>query len=42
MKWAVGTGLIKGDTTTTLTPAATADRAQLATILMRFGNWINA
>ncbi len=35
MKWAIGEGLISGTTETTLSPKATATRAQLATILMR-------
>ena len=36
MNWAVATGLITGDTATTLTPKNTATRAQIATILMRY------
>ena len=36
MNWAVATGLIKGTTTTTLAPRATAIRAQIAMILMRY------
>ena len=36
MKWAVGEGLISGTTETTLSPKATATRAQVATILMRY------
>ena len=35
MKWAIGEGLISGTTETTLSPKATATRAQVATILMR-------
>lgn len=36
LSWAVGAGLITGTTTTTLSPQNTANRAQVATILMRF------
>ena len=36
MKWAIGKGLISGTTETTLSPKATATRAQVATILMRY------
>lgn len=36
MKWTVAEGLITGRTITTLTPAGTASRAEVATILMRF------
>ena len=36
MSWANATGLIRGRTETTLNPAATATRAEVATILMRF------
>lgn len=36
MAWAVGVGLINGVTETTLNPAGTATRAQVATILVRF------
>ena len=36
MKWAIGEGLISGTTETTLSPNATATRAQVATILMRY------
>ena len=36
LKWAVGTGLISGTTSTTLEPAATATRAQAASILMKY------
>lgn len=36
MQWACGAGLISGTTTTTLSPAGTATRAQVATILMRY------
>ncbi len=36
MKWAIGEGLISGTTETTLSPKATATRAQVATILMRY------
>ena len=35
-KWAIGEGLISGTTETTLSPKATATRAQVATILMRY------
>lgn len=35
MKWAVDSGLISGITATTLLPTVTANRAQVATILMR-------
>ncbi len=34
--WAVENGLVKGVTETTLEPAATTNRAQVATVLMRF------
>ena len=36
MQWAVGCGLIKGTSHTTLTPSGTATRAQAAVITMRF------
>ena len=36
MKWANAEGLIRGRTSTTLAPAGTATRAEVATILMRF------
>ena len=36
MRWAVGTGLIRGKTTTTLDPRSSATRAQVAAILHRF------
>ncbi len=36
MKWANAEGLITGTTTTTLSPAGDASRAEVATILMRF------
>lgn len=36
MKWAIGEGLISGTTETTLSLKATATRAQVATILMRY------
>ncbi|MBE6946384.1 MAG: S-layer homology domain-containing protein, partial [Ruminococcaceae bacterium] len=36
MNWAVANGLITGTTETTLAPTATATRAQIATILMRY------
>lgn len=36
LEWAVGQGLIKGMTDTTLDPKESATRAQLATLLMRF------
>ena len=36
MSWANALGLITGDTPATLTPQASATRAQVATILMRF------
>lgn len=36
MKWAIGEGLISATTETTLSPKATATRAQVATILMRY------
>ena len=36
MKWAIGEGLISGTNETTLSPKATATRAQVATILMRY------
>ena len=36
MRWAVGTGLIRGKTTTTLDPRGSATRAQVAAILHRF------
>lgn len=37
MNWAVASGLINGMTKTTLAPKGTATRAQIATILMRYG-----
>ena len=36
MNWAVAQGLVKGVTNTTLQPTATATRAQICTILMRY------
>ena len=36
MNWAVSTGLINGVTETELAPQATATRAQMAAILMRY------
>lgn len=36
MKWANAEGLITGRTASTLAPAGTATRAEVATILMRF------
>lgn len=36
MQWACGSGLITGDTATTLNPKGNATRAEAATILMRF------
>lgn len=36
MNWAVGTGLIKGKTDTTINPKDNATRAEIATILKRF------
>lgn len=38
MRWALATGLIQGRSQTTLAPAGTATRAEVATILMRFQN----
>ena len=40
MSWAVAKGLISGMTETTLAPQGTATRAQVATILMRFVNYV--
>lgn len=40
MSWAVAEGLISGMTETTLVPKGTATRAQVATILMRFVNYV--
>ena len=36
MNWAVGTGLMKGRTETTINPKDNATRAEIATILQRF------
>ena len=36
MRWAVSEGIIEGDGTGLITPAATATRAQAAAIFMRF------
>lgn len=36
MNWAVGTGLMKGKSTTTINPKDNATRAEIATILQRF------
>lgn len=36
MAWAVGNGIVSGNTTTTLAPKGTATRAEIASILMRF------
>ncbi len=42
LSWANGTGLIKGETSTTILPSGNATRAQAATILMRFyENYMN-
>ena len=35
MQWAVGNGYVTGTTTTTLSPASTATRAQVAVMLHR-------
>ena len=40
MSWAVAEGLISGMTETTLVPGGSATRAQVATILMRFVNYV--
>ncbi len=40
MQWASATGLLKGTSDTTLSPGASANRAMLATILMRFNTEI--
>lgn len=40
MSWAVAKGLISGMTESTLAPQGTATRAQVATILMRFVNYV--
>lgn len=36
MQWAVGTGLMKGQTDSTLNPRATTTRAEVATLIQRF------
>ena len=36
VKWAVGTGIIKGNANGTLNPGGTATRAEAATMIMRF------
>lgn len=36
MAWAVASGLVQGTSETTISPKATATRAQIAMILMRF------
>lgn len=36
VKWAYGTGLVKGTSATTLSPKAKATRAQVATIILRY------
>ena len=36
LQWAVGTGLVSGTSSTTLSPKGTATRAQAAVILVRF------
>lgn len=36
MTWAVNTGIIKGTSSTTISPQSPGTRAQMATILMRF------
>ena len=38
MQWAVGVGIINGVTETTLQPAGSATRAQVATMLYRYSN----
>lgn len=38
--WAVSIGLYQGNTLNQLMPAATADRAQIATLLQRFDLWL--
>ncbi|MGI6752241.1 MAG: S-layer homology domain-containing protein [Anaerovoracaceae bacterium] len=42
MQWAIGRTIVTGTTDTKITPAGTATRAQVATILMRFHNYIQA
>ena len=38
MRWAVTSGIVTGTSATQLSPDGTANRAQMATILMRFVN----
>ena len=38
MRWAVGADLVSGRTETTLAPAGTATRAEIATIMMHYLN----
>ena len=40
MRWAVGIGLIRGRTTDTLAPKGTATRAEVATMFMRFVEYL--
>jgi len=42
MEWAVAAGIINGTSSTTLSPGGSASRAEIAAILMRFANLLNA
>lgn len=42
MEWAVAAGIINGTSPTTLSPGGSASRAEIAAILMRFANLLNA
>ena len=42
MKWAAAAGLFEGRTETEYAPLATATRAEVATLLMRFDLWVKA
>lgn len=42
MKWAAAAGLFEGRTETEYAPTATATRAEVATLLMRFDLWVKA
>lgn len=40
LSWAVGTGIMNGDTNSKLNPGGSASRAEAATMIQRFANWI--
>ncbi len=42
LSWAIGAGLVQGNEKGELLPKATTSRAQVATLLQRFDNWMNS